>query len=77
MLFSFYDKDDFEEETFDVLYTQFSDRASIEYNSCFLFFTNGTCKMTFNTVTAQVSICWKIIYGAKQHCMQTEILLRI
>jgi len=35
MLFSFYDKDDFEEGTFDVLYAQFSYRASIEYNSCF------------------------------------------
>ena len=36
VFFSFYDKDDFEEGTFDVLYTQFSDCASIEYNSCFL-----------------------------------------
>jgi len=36
MLFSFYDKDDFKEEIFDVLNTQFSNRASIEYNSCFL-----------------------------------------
>jgi len=31
MFFSFYDKDDFEEGTFDILYTQFSDCASIEY----------------------------------------------
>jgi len=49
----------------------------LQLNTTRVFFTNGTCKMTFNTVTAQVSICWKIIYGAKQHCMQIKRFLRI
>ena len=49
----------------------------LQLNITRVFFTNATCKMTFNTITAQVSICWKIIYGAKQHCMQTKQSLRI
>jgi len=49
----------------------------LQLNITRVFFTNGTCKMTFDIVTAQVSICWEIIYGAKQQCTQTESFFQI
>ena len=32
----------------------------------YVFFTNGACMMTLNTVTTQILICWKVINVTKK-----------
>ena len=44
------------------------------YVAC-VFFTDGACKMTLNTVTAQIPICWKVINGTKKHCTHLKSLI--
>ena len=40
-----------------------------------VFFTDGACMMTLNTITTEIPICWKVINGTKKHCMHQKNLI--